>query len=105
MKSIGIECQSDMDEKGQQRFVGMDPNFMATYKGDRGYFKKVWEFWGEQTGRFKWGKDLISEDSIGFHNLRYPAFLLRIHALFHPDSCPDTSVLSQEMKALARSSL
>jgi hypothetical protein len=55
MKSIGILCESDTDAKGQQRFPGMDPQFMAVFKGDRGYFKKLYDFWGEQSGRFKWG--------------------------------------------------
>ena len=92
-----MKCQGTADRKGQQRFVGMDPNFMATFRGDKGYFKKVFEYWGKATGGFKWGIDLISEQSIGFHNLRYAAFMYRIYALFHPEACPSDSILVQNM--------
>jgi len=91
--TIGIICGDTADAKGQIRNFGMDPNFMATYKGDRGYFKRLYEFWGSKHGGFKWGIDVFSEQLIGFHNLRYPAFMHRIHALLYPGVCPsDTTV-------------
>ena len=81
--------------------VGMDPNFMATFKGTTGYFQKAYKFWGEQSGRFKWGLDLISEQNVGFHNLRYPAFMLRIHAIFYKDyACPKDSQLVQGLNEI-----
>lgn len=100
LESIGIPCTSTADAKGQQRFVGMDPNFVATYRGNHGYFKDVWEYWGEQTGSFKWGKDLVSEQMNGWHNLKYPAFMKRIHALSHPEACPVNSTVARVMKDL-----
>ncbi len=99
-ETIGVPCTSTADAKGQQRFLGMDPNFIATYRGDRGYFKQVWEFWGQNTGGFKWGKDLVSEQMNGWHNLRYPAFMYRIHTIHHPESCPADSNVATTMAEL-----
>jgi len=72
----------------------MDPQFIATYKADRGYFKNVWEFWGKNHGGFKLGIDLVSEQMNGWHNLRYPAFMIRIHVMHHPESCPADSIVA-----------
>jgi len=100
LESIGIPCTSTADAKGQQRFVGMDPNFVATYNGDRGYFKRVWEYWGANTGRFKRGIDLVSEQMNGWHNLRTPRRMIRIHTIHHPESCPLNSTVAKVMAKL-----
>lgn len=98
---IDIDCRNTDNQNGRQRMVGMDPNFMATFKGTTGYFQKAYKFWGEQSGRFKWGLDLISEQNVGFHNLRYPAFMLRIHAIFYKDyACPKDSQLVQGLNEI-----
>ena len=76
---------------------GMDPNFMATYKGDYGYFKLVYEFWGRQNGGFRWGEDFVSEQGIGFHHLRWPSFMHRIHALQYPGICPSNSTVGNSI--------
>ena len=102
MRTVGIQCEHGNDNNGRQIFTGMDPQFMATFRGDRGYFKTVYEYWGKISGTFRWGEDLVSEDSIGFHNLRYPAFLLRIYAIFHPDACPNDSVLVKDFESYQR---
>ena len=95
LQTIDVKCQGTADRKGQQRFVGMDPNFMATFRGDKGYFKKVFEYWGKATGGFKWGIDLISEQLIGFYKVKSAAHQNRIYALFHPEVCQ--SILVQNM--------
>ena len=78
----------------------MDPNFVATHNGDRGHFKRVWEYWGANTGRFKRGIDLVSEQMNGWHNLRYPSFMIRIHTIHHPESCPLNSTVAKVMAKL-----
>mmetsp|Transcript_23433 Transcript_23433/g.34751 ORF Transcript_23433/g.34751 Transcript_23433/m.34751 type:complete len:721 (+) Transcript_23433:212-2374(+) len=93
LRGIGIICGKTNDINGRDRMPGMDPAFMATFKGDRGYFKNVYEFWGRQNGGFRWGLDFVSEQGIGFHNLRYPAFMHRIHALQYPGICPSNSTI------------
>ena len=70
---------------------------MAKHRGDRGYFKNAFEYWGNLTGSFKWGIDLISEQSIGFHRLKNAAYQYRIYALFHPEACPSDSILVQNI--------
>ena len=96
MKEVGLECQNTEDDKGQQRFTGTSADFMAKYDGKSGFYKAVYEFKGKESGKFKTGIDLISEQSIGFHWLRYPAFLMRYHAVLRPeDACPKESPLVQ----------
>ena len=97
MQTIGVKCLSTADLKGQQRFIVLDPNSMAKHRGDRGYFKNAYQYWGNLTGSFKWGIDLISEQSIGFHRLKNAAYQYRIYALFHPEACPSDSILVQNM--------
>ena len=99
LRDIGILCGDTADAKGQQRFTGVEPNYLATHKGKRGYYKKVYDFWGKTNGGFKWGVNLYSEQSIGFHNLRYPAFMHRIHALQYPWTCPTNSTIGQTLNA------
>jgi hypothetical protein len=103
LRELGIYCESDTDAKGQQRFVGMDPQYMAVTRGDKGFFEELYTFWGERSGGFKWGIDLISEQSIGFHNLRYPAFMERIYAVLFPEACPSNSTLAKGMALLKES--
>lgn len=100
LRGIGILCGNTVDAKGQQRFLGMDPNFSATYKGDRGYFKRVYEWWGQTNGGFKCGIDIGSEQMTGFHNLRYPAFMHRIYALQFAGTCPSNSTVGQTLNFL-----
>ena len=82
----------------------MDPNFIATYSGDRGYFKRVWGYWGANIGRFKRGLDLVSEQMNGWHNLRYPTHMIRIHTIHHPESCPLNSTVAKVMAKLMNKS-
>lgn len=101
-RTIDVLCNYTADAKGQQRFFGMDPQFMATFDGQKGYFKKNYEFWGETTGSFKAKADLVSEHAHGFHNLRYPAFMKRIYSILYPEACPKNSTLSKNLNDLKK---
>jgi len=77
----------------------MDPDFMATHKGDSNnyFYKEMYEFWGSKHGGFKWGIDLFSEQLIGFHMLKYPAFIHRIHALLYPETCSSNTTVGKTL--------
>lgn len=93
---LGLDCSGALDSKGQQRFGGADAQFIARFDGKRGYFKRVYEFWGKESGEFKTGIDVMSEHNTGFHWLRSPSIILRNHALLHPEgACPRESALVQ----------
>ena len=93
---LGLDCSGALDSKGQQRFTGMDASFIAKFDGKRGFFKRVYEFWGMESGEFKTGIDLVSEYGTGFHWLRNPSMILRNYAVLHPESaCPKESALVQ----------
>lgn len=96
MKWLGLECQHTEDEKGQQRFLGMGPLFIARFNGKGGYFRGVYNFWAKDTGEFKAGADLVSEQANGFHWLRSRYMILRNYAVLYPeDACPKDSKLVQ----------
>ena len=97
---LGIECRNTMDEKGQQRFLGMDASFVGKYDGKSdSFFQTVYEFWAEESGKFKVGSELVSEQATGFHWLRNQYHVMRYHALFHPeDACSKESQLVQSFK-------
>ena len=83
----GIVGNNTVDQYGSQRFHGMDPQFVASFKGARGYFKKIYEYWAKQFGGYKVGMNLTSSESISFHLLKYPIWLKRHHAILYK-SCP-----------------
>ncbi len=104
-QKINVNCQSTHDSKGQQRFIAMDPNYVAIYKGgEKQYSSKMYKLWGEQTGSFKYGSGLVSEEAIGFHNLRYPEFMKRIYALLYSNEnvCPKDSLLTTSFESLLK---
>jgi len=104
-RSIGIPCGSVTDVNGRQRFTGMPPKQLATFRGDSDrFYSNVYRYWGEETGRFKWGLDSVSEQLSGFHMLRYPPFIHRVHALQYPRTCPPDSVVGRALSVSSKKS-
>lgn len=107
MKNIGVECEHTEDEKGQQRFIGMDVQTLATFTGREAellglglFYKRMYDFWGKDTGEYKFGANLMSDQNTGFHRLRSPSSILRMYALLYPmDACPNESKLVQSFLA------
>jgi len=95
-RSIGILCEDTADAKGQQRFLGKDPYWMAAFPGTHGKFRRAYEFWGKTHG-FKAGIDLISEQTVAFHNLKTPTSIKRVHAILHK-SCPSDSSVGKALQ-------
>ena len=89
----GVLGNNTVDLEGSQRFHGMDPSFVATSKGDTGFFQHVYEYWGKRfVGGFQTGMNLTSANSISFHLLKYPVWLRRHHAILYK-SCPAGTAL------------
>lgn len=86
LREVGIVGNHSVDAIGAQRFHGMTPHFVATSKGNKGYFELVYKFWGNLYG-FKTGMNLTSSQSVAFHLLRNPTMLKRHHAILYR-SCP-----------------
>ena len=96
-RDVGILGNSSVDATGAQRFHGMDPNYVSHSKGENGFFKYVYEFWGKLYG-FKTGLNLTSTQSISFHLLKTPRSMKRHHAILYK-SCPKGTVLGDLLKS------
>jgi hypothetical protein len=91
LRKFGILGNRSVDVFGSQLFHGSDPHFVSHYKGDKGYYQQVYDFWGKQFGH-KTGLDLASNYSITYHLLRGPMKMKRHHAIIFK-SCPRGTVL------------
>ncbi|KAL3938313.1 MAG: hypothetical protein SGBAC_006753 [Bacillariaceae sp.] len=90
-RRCGILGNRSVDEFGSQLFHGADPHFVSHYKGDKGYYQQVYDFWGNQFGH-KTGLDLASNYSISYHLLRGAMKMKRHHAIVYK-SCPKGTLL------------
>jgi glycoprotein-N-acetylgalactosamine 3-beta-galactosyltransferase len=90
-RAVGIVGNNSVDATGAQRFHGMDPHYVSHSKGETGFYKYVYRFWGDLFG-FKTGFNLTSSQSVSFHLLKTPRSLKRHHAILYK-SCPKGTVL------------
>ena len=94
-KTLGISVNDTVDEEGRQIFTGMDPNYMATFDGRSGYFKRVYDFWGQKYGH-KSRKDLVSNQAATIHLIR-PLFVQqRIHSILYR-TCPKGTLIGDAL--------
>jgi len=98
---LGIKPIDTADATGRQRFQS-NANFLAKFNPDAGPLGKlaawrarVYAFWAKKHG-FKWGKDLVSTQSIAFHGLRSPVQMKRHHAILYK-SCPRGTTLGEAL--------
>jgi hypothetical protein len=96
LKELEIHPMDTVDAVGQQRFNGMNTNFIGRFTGTHGYFKGVYEEWGRMYG-WKTGVDLVSEQSVSFHVLRTANQMRRHHAILY-QSCPANTVLAKAVQ-------
>jgi hypothetical protein len=94
-RSFGILGNNSVDETGAQRFHGMDPQYVGSFKGDSRFYKIVYEYWGKLFG-FRTGLNITSSESISFHLLKYPKWLKRHHAILYK-SCPKGTALGDAL--------
>lgn len=90
-KLASIRGNRSVDADGSQMFHGMDPHFISHFAGDKGYFKRVYDFWGKHYG-YKTGLELASNHSVAFHLLKGPLKMKRHHAILYK-SCPKGTVI------------
>ena len=94
LKALHItSCRDTADANGEQRYVGMEPNFLATFNGRRNYFERIYTLWAKNHG-WKTKLDLVSSQHIAFHLLRSPLHQKRIHAILY-QSCPRGTVVGE----------
>jgi len=93
------------DAQGRQRFHGTSANIIAEFNPSAGPFgkhrtflKSIYDYWAEQHGA-KWGKDLVSTQSISFHRLGSPVGMKRHHAIIY-QSCPRGTSLGDALANL-----
>jgi len=97
LRNQGIFPNSSIDVTGAQRFHGMDANFVASFKGDRGFYKEVYSFWASKAGgRSLSGFDIVSAQSVSFHLLKTVKAMKRHHAILYR-SCPASTVLGSAL--------
>jgi glycoprotein-N-acetylgalactosamine 3-beta-galactosyltransferase len=94
-RRVGIVGNNSVDATGAQRFHGMTPSEVATFKAKNGFYKEVYEFWGKHFG-YKKGLDLVSSQSVSFHGLKGPTSMRRHHAILYK-SCPKGTVLGDTL--------
>jgi len=98
LRLLDVLPNSTVDASGAQRFHGMHPHFVASFAGDKGFYKEVYDFWGTQFGhRTKF--DLVSTQSVSFHGLKSPKSMKRHHAILYR-SCPRGTVLGDALFAV-----
>lgn len=98
LEDIGILGDDTADSEGKQRFHTMDPEYVVNFNGDRGFFKRLYEYWGIKHG-LKVGADIVSNQTISFHYLNTPYKMKRHHAMLYR-SCPLGSKLSNSVVEL-----
>jgi glycoprotein-N-acetylgalactosamine 3-beta-galactosyltransferase len=90
-RTLSIRCHDTADARGEQRYIGMEPNFVATSLGDRGFFQVLYKLWAQHHG-WKIKEDLISSQHVAWHLLRNVVSQKRIHAVMYR-TCPRGTVL------------
>jgi len=100
LRSLDIRGNHSVDEENRQIFHGMDPNFISWYNGDKGnwFFHQMYNIWGQLYG-YKAGKDLVSKHSITFHNVKFPLFTKRLHALVY-NVCPQGTIVRDAIDSI-----
>jgi hypothetical protein len=96
LQQLHIYPLDTVDALGQQRFNCMNSDFIGRFDGKAGYFKEIYQDWGQRHG-YKKGVDLVSEQSISFHVLRTPTQMKRHHAILY-ESCPADTVLAKAVR-------
>ena len=95
LQRIGIYGNETTDSEGKQRFHVMDPDFIAKFDGQRGYFSRLFKYWGEIHG-FKTKADIVSTQSISFHFLNEPIKMKAHHAILYR-YCPIESAFGNSV--------
>jgi glycoprotein-N-acetylgalactosamine 3-beta-galactosyltransferase len=90
-RTVGIVGNHSVDATNAQRFHGLDPHQVSSSKGEKGFYRDVYTFWGELYG-FKTGFELTSSQSVSFHLMSTPAHLKRHHAILYK-SCPRNTTI------------
>ncbi|CAJ1942704.1 unnamed protein product [Cylindrotheca closterium] len=86
-RKFGILGNRSVDAFGSQLFHGSDPHFISHYKGDKGYYQQVYDFWGKHFGH---------KTGLAYHLLRGPMKMKRHHAIIYK-SCPQGTLLGDLM--------
>jgi hypothetical protein len=95
-----IRCHDTADARGEQRYAGMGPNFVATNNGKRKN-KQRYKLLASYHG-WKIKKDLISSQHVAWHQLPKVVWQKRIHAVMYR-TCPKGTVLGDAFESLASS--
>jgi hypothetical protein len=97
-RGIGITGNTSVDATGAQTFHGRKPHDIATDTGHKGFWKAIYQFWGELYGR-KSGFDLAAKYSISFHHLKTVETMKRHHTIIYK-SCPKGTVLGDILSGM-----
>jgi hypothetical protein len=97
-RGIGITGNTSVDAAGAQTFHGRGPHHIATDTGDKGFWKPVYQFWGELYG-WKSGFEQVAKYSISFHQLKGVEMMKRHHAILYK-SCPKGTVLGDMLSGM-----
>jgi hypothetical protein len=94
LKHAGVLVQDTADARGQQRFIGYDPNLMGKTDGILPFFRNTFQLWIADHPRTSMGPGLISEQAFGLHWIKTPDSLRHIHAILYR-TCPADSVVGK----------
>jgi hypothetical protein len=93
-KTIGVLVQDTADARGQQRFIGYEPNIMGKTDGMAKFFRRLFQLWIDDHPRTSMGQGLISEQAFGLHWFKTPELLHHVHAILYR-TCPADSVVGK----------
>lgn len=88
----GVHCHNTADIRGGQRYIGMEPNFVATFNGDRGFFVTLYKLWAEGSGHWLIKDDILSSQHVAWHLIKLPVSMKRLHAVMYRSCGPDTTL-------------
>jgi glycoprotein-N-acetylgalactosamine 3-beta-galactosyltransferase len=99
LHALNIRCHDTADARGQQRYINIGPNFVATHNGDDPFHGRNYRLWASKYG-WKIKDDLISSQHVSWHHLRHVVQQKRIHAVMYR-TCPKGTVLGDAFESLA----
>jgi hypothetical protein len=94
LKHVGVLVQDTADARGQQRFIGYEPNLMGKTDGMMPFFRNLFQLWIDDHPRTSMGQGLISEQAFGLHWFKTPELLHHVHAILYR-TCPDDTVVGK----------
>jgi hypothetical protein len=85
-----VLVQDTADARGQQRFIGYDPNLMGKTDGMLPFYRNTFQLWIADHPCTSMGPGLISEQAFALHWIKTPDSLRHIHGILYRTCLADS---------------